>query len=254
MAGSAVSRLLAAYPSDSPKAGTAGAAVFIVLREGRHDVESLLIERATRPEDPASGQVSLPGGHVDVSDVDLRATAVRELEEEVGLRRADLVEPIRYIDTVEARRFSMSVGVFAAALSSASRSPASYDPAEVVSVFWLPTEALRRRSVLTWPTPQGPVELPAVRHEGHVVWGFTLRVLNGLLGPSRSRTVRDRPATRGPARSASPLGASTASRASSRRSPSRGPKAPRPSGGGASRVARSRSSRRRASGSPDGRP
>ena len=156
-----------------------------VLRERHHDVEILLIERAHREGDPASGQVSLPGGHVDPADGDLRATALRELEEEVGLRRSDLVEPVRYVETTEAKRFSLSVGVFSAELASTARVPPNGDPGEVAGIFWLPYDALGHPVPMILPTPQGPLELPSVHHEGHVVWGFTLRVLGELFaGPA----------------------------------------------------------------------
>ena len=181
--GASIAGLLAGFPASSPPASSAGAAVFIVLREGREEIETLLIERAVREDDPASGQVSLPGGHVDPGDSDLRATAARELEEEVGLRRSDLVEPIRYLGTFEAKRFGVSVGAFAASLSERSAPPSSGSPREVASVFWLPRSALARPALSLLETSRGPIEVPTVRHDGHVVWGFTLRVLNGLLGP-----------------------------------------------------------------------
>lgn len=179
-----VAEVLGRYPTRSPPASTAGAAVMAVLRERGGDVEVLLIERATRSGDPASGQVSLPGGHVDPSDGLLEGTALRELEEEIGLRRSDLVEPVRYVETTEAKRFSLSVGVFSAQLDDRAHVPPNGDPREVAEIFWLPHRALERPAPLVRETPQGPVELASVRHEGHVVWGFTLRVLGELFeGP-----------------------------------------------------------------------
>jgi 8-oxo-dGTP pyrophosphatase MutT (NUDIX family) len=203
MMGPSADEILASFPGGSPPADTAGAAVFIVLRAGRRDVETLLIQRATREDDPASGQVSLPGGHVDPSDTDLRATALRELEEEVGLRRSDLVEPIRYIDTLEAKRFAMSVGIFAASLAPGSAPPTSGSPREVASIFWLPRRALARRTMMVVETPRGRLELPSVQLGGHVVWGFTLRVLDGLLGPRSGPRTAARSAKEGAAPSVS---------------------------------------------------
>ena len=46
----------------------------------------LLIRRAERDGDPWSGQLALPGGRYHAADVDLLATAIRETEEETGIR------------------------------------------------------------------------------------------------------------------------------------------------------------------------
>ncbi len=46
----------------------------------------LLIRRAERAGDPWSGHLALPGGRYDAADVDLLATAIRETEEETGIR------------------------------------------------------------------------------------------------------------------------------------------------------------------------
>ena len=61
------------------------AAVAITLRIDQDRPELLLMRRAEREGDPWSGQVSLPGGHAEESDLDLVATAIRETQEEVGI-------------------------------------------------------------------------------------------------------------------------------------------------------------------------
>ena len=143
-------------------------------------METLLIQRTERPEDPASGQVGLPGGRVDPSDGPLVSTALRESEEEVGLGRADLVAPPKFVSIVPAPIFSMDVGVFAAELAASARPARAQSADEVARVFWLPSDALRSSTKVTRDTPRGPREVDAVIHEGHVLWGFTRRVLRGF--------------------------------------------------------------------------
>jgi len=174
--------LLARYPVLRPPVSTAAAAVTIVLRDGSAGPETLLIERAANPDDPASGDVALPGGHVDEGDGSLATTALRELREEVGLGPADLSGPLRFVGASLARRFGLHVGVFAVGLSTTSAPPTIGSPEEVAHVFWLPHGVLVDSRLLTRDTDRGPVRVVASVHEGHVVWGFTRRVLRDFFG------------------------------------------------------------------------
>jgi 8-oxo-dGTP pyrophosphatase MutT (NUDIX family) len=156
--------------------------VLALLREGQRATEVLLMERTVRIEDPASGQVSLPGGHVDARDLTLRDTALRELHEEIGLRREDLADDPRFVSIEAAPRFGLEVGVFAAELAASGPRRLSPSPHEVADVFWLPLEALASRTSVVRETRRGPAEVPAVVHQSHVVWGFTLRILTEHFG------------------------------------------------------------------------
>ncbi|MGC2034838.1 MAG: CoA pyrophosphatase [Thermoplasmata archaeon] len=179
---SAPETFLSRFDVPEPPIDAAGASVAIILREGAREIETLLIERTVREEDPASGQVALPGGRVRSSDRSLQETALREIEEEVGLRGSDLVRPPRFVGLQEARVFSMTVAIFAATLGPSSNAPAVTDPAEVAQVFWFPRSALERASQLEWKSPQGSRGIEGVPYEGHIVWGFTLRALREFFG------------------------------------------------------------------------
>jgi 8-oxo-dGTP pyrophosphatase MutT (NUDIX family) len=172
----AVGRWLARWPTDDLPHGSAGAAVTIVLREGRRDVETLLIERTVREDDPASGHVALPGGREDEQDPTIRSTALRELHEEVGIGPGDLHGTPRLVGVEIATLFGLRVAVFAAALG-ASPGPVTASPDEVAHVFWLPVAALDHVKSVERLTTSGPREVPAIVHDGHVLWGFTYRVL-----------------------------------------------------------------------------
>lgn len=169
--------LLARYRVLDPPVVGVGAAVTIVLRDGSNDTEVLLIERTTRASDPASGQVALPGGRVDERDGNLRATAIRELEEEVGLSEADLTGPVRFVRVQPAPRFRLHVGVFAGELATEGRSPRVHNSEEVAHVFWFPRHRLDPPQFERTLTARGPLDVPASRYEGHILWGFTRRVL-----------------------------------------------------------------------------
>jgi 8-oxo-dGTP pyrophosphatase MutT (NUDIX family) len=177
-----IAELLDRYPEGAPPIGTAGAAVTIVLRDGAQGIEALLIERAENPDDPASGQVGLPGGHVEDSDSSMGETALRELREEVGLRRADLTSTPRYVETRLAARFHLKVSVFAAQLAATAAPPTPASVGEVAHVFWLPRSALDRERLVGRDTHLGRIDVPAVVYDGHVLWGFTRRILRDFFG------------------------------------------------------------------------
>ena len=177
-----VDGLLERFPVLSPPLSTAGAAVSIVLREGLHEVETLLIVRAANPDDPGAGQVAFPGGRVSEGDGSLVATALRELEEEVGLTGADLVGPLRFVGTQPARAFGLTVGVFAGALGPVAGPPRARSPQEVATVFWLPRSSLAETRKVTRTTALGPTGVRATIVHGEVLWGFTRRVLRQFFG------------------------------------------------------------------------
>jgi 8-oxo-dGTP pyrophosphatase MutT (NUDIX family) len=166
--------LLATTP---PPLEDAQAAVMAVLRPGPAGLEVLLIERTRRVSDPWSGQVSLPGGRTDAKDPDLAATALRELEEEVGVRATDLVPPLRFFRTFPTHRASLRVAVFVARLGVPERTRTFAPNSEVASAFWFPLPKLSEIERTTWPTEHGPLEIEGIPYDGRVVWGFTRAVL-----------------------------------------------------------------------------
>ena len=185
LAGSApekIAELLARFPDDAPPIGTAGAAVTILLRDGATEVETLLIERTERPTDPASGHVAFPGGRTEESDGSLRVTALRELQEEVGLTPEDLVGVPRYVGTEHALRFRIRVAAFAAQLAPDGHLPTALSADEVAHVFWLPRSALDSTRRVHRETGLGLLAVPATVFEGHILWGFTRRVLRQFFG------------------------------------------------------------------------
>jgi 8-oxo-dGTP pyrophosphatase MutT (NUDIX family) len=148
-----------------------------VLRPTPDGASALLIERTERDDDAASGQVALPGGHRDPEDASVEATALRELHEEVGLAPQDVARPLRYLGTYPARAFELEVAAFATILEPTAHEAFAAAPEEVATVFWLPHAELRRTRPVTRTTRFGPREVEAVVFDGHVLWGFTRRLL-----------------------------------------------------------------------------
>lgn len=158
------------------------AAVAAILRDDGYGPELLLIERARRAGDPWSGQMSFPGGKIEPADASLKDAAIRETEEEVGLRLAD-AEHLGQLDDQEGRHAGRPAGLivssFVYALEGEPRLEAGD---EVADTLWVPLSRLL--------DPSHQVEhrhhldpgrtYPGIRVSGserHVVWGLTYRFL-----------------------------------------------------------------------------
>lgn len=146
----------------------------------------LLMRRAERAGDPWSGHVALPGGRHEPHDADLRATAVREAAEELGLaldgarylgRLAPLHPRTAGPDGVEVTPYVFAVD---------APPPITLSP-EAAAAFWLPLHAVRAGALdgrYDYPGPP-PLTFPCWRYDGHVVWGLTMRILADLLALAR---------------------------------------------------------------------
>lgn len=159
----------------------ADAAVVILVRTGTGGLEVLAEQRAERPGDPWSGQVGLPGGRKDPKDRSLRETALRELREEVGLLPSALDGSPRNFDVRRARPSGLRVAVFAGLSAAVPRPAGRVDPEEVSATFWLPLQVLGQVETRPRPTMFGDLYVDTVAYEGHIVWGFTLRLLRDFV-------------------------------------------------------------------------
>jgi 8-oxo-dGTP pyrophosphatase MutT (NUDIX family) len=125
-----------------------GAAVAIVrARQPRESI--LLMRRSERKEDSWSGHWSFPGGRRDPDDPDLLHTALRELEEECGIRLGR--------EQMEA----------------------------ALPPVWLPQSAWcdpTRHFLKPVPNRPGNLLFPAFDLNGTPVWGFTYRLVMDWLG------------------------------------------------------------------------
>jgi 8-oxo-dGTP pyrophosphatase MutT (NUDIX family) len=162
------------------------AAVAMVLREAASGLELLLIQRAEHPNDPWSGQMAFPGGRAEPADGDLRATAVRETTEELGLDLAVDGECLGALDEVRAmarmRPLNLTIQPFVFRLL---RDPGELRlNSEVRSAHWLPLDTLRdpaRRGTLDYLHDDIVLDFPCLRIGELTIWGLTFRMLSNLL-------------------------------------------------------------------------
>ena len=161
-----------------PGIGARPAAVLILIGEGPEGPEIMFVERAAGLRNHA-GQIAFPGGAAEVDDHDLADTALREAAEETGVDRSGIevlgVLPPAYVEVS---------GFDVTAVIGWCRDPspvAVMDTREAASIDIVPV------AVLTDPAHRARVRHPsgytgpAFEVNGHLIWGLTAHLLDGVL-------------------------------------------------------------------------
>jgi 8-oxo-dGTP pyrophosphatase MutT (NUDIX family) len=180
--------LLGAEPNPVPPPDTRLAAVLALLVLG--DRPSAVFTRRTEHLSRHAGEISFPGGLRHDEDADLRATALRETHEELGVDPRD-VDVLGILPAVHTFVSGILIVPFVGALSA--RQPFRPNPAEIAEVLEFGLDELDAAEAL--------VEFPrdGRTHRGYVyempdatIWGATARILRDLLDAMRAgaRDVR----------------------------------------------------------------
>lgn len=139
------------------------------------------MRRAERSEDPWSGHWSLPGGQRQADDPDLLHTALRELEEECGIRLGREHLQAAYPSVVARRRTGAPFVTVAPFLFRVDHElPTVLDSREATDALWISRDILLdpgRHVLQTVPRYPPEVRFPAIELKGIPLWGFTYRVL-----------------------------------------------------------------------------
>jgi 8-oxo-dGTP pyrophosphatase MutT (NUDIX family) len=161
---------------DAP--GSTDAAVLVPLYLEADELVAVFTERrADMRRHP--GEISFPGGRQDEPDEDLRLTALREAEEEIGLQPADvdLVGALPPTGTfVTGYRIHPFVGLLEPGRIFTAQET------EVAAILELPLPALIAGFEHKRLLKKGvPIKTPTYTVDGHFVWGATARIVENLL-------------------------------------------------------------------------
>lgn len=129
-----------------------------------------------------SGQIAFPGGKFEVTDANLTETALREAEEEVGIKK-DQVEIIGSLSDLFVPPSNFIIRPFIAQAAEIPGFTANIH--EVAEIFTVPlrffTES-NARGEYSIPYLNGTfVTVPGFRYEKHLIWGATAMILNELI-------------------------------------------------------------------------
>lgn len=153
------------------------AAVNILLYLKNNQWHFPLIVRSTNENDRHSGQISLPGGKRDDSDISFEDTARRETSEEIGIDK-NYVRIIREISPIYIPPSNFYVHPY---LSYTGKNPVfQLQEAEAVHLIEFPVTSLLELDgepeMMALPGTRG-VEVPVINFEGFIIWGATSMIL-----------------------------------------------------------------------------
>lgn len=165
-------------PGFRPDGPLRPAAVLLGLVEHDHGLNMLFTRRTDHLENHP-GQISFPGGHIEDSDADAVAAAVRETHEEVGLP-PEQIEVLGRLDTYVTRTGFSITPVIARVAGPITFTP---DPHEVAEVFEVPLAFLmdptnHRRHSREYQGAQR--HFYAVSYGDYYIWGATAGMLMDL--------------------------------------------------------------------------
>lgn len=128
-----------------------------------------------------SNQIGFPGGKVEKTDADLMETALRETQEEVGIK-SDSIEVLKKLTRLYIPPSNFWVQPFVGLLpnpDSFSKQETEVEALVEVSLTDILDESKLIQQKLSTSYAQD-IEVPAFKLNGHLVWGATAMMLNEI--------------------------------------------------------------------------
>jgi 8-oxo-dGTP pyrophosphatase MutT (NUDIX family) len=125
-----------------------------------------------------AGEISFPGGRQDEPDEDLRTTALREAEEEIGLK-ASAVTLAGALPPVGTFVTGYRVFPFVGTIERQAWTPQETEVEQVLE-FTL-RDLLAGHEMKRLVRKGVPIKTPTYTVDGHLVWGATARIVESLL-------------------------------------------------------------------------
>jgi 8-oxo-dGTP pyrophosphatase MutT (NUDIX family) len=163
-----------------PNERTRKSAVLILFYPHRGEIHLPLILRPAY-DGVHSGQVAFPGGRYERTDEHLIRTALREAQEEIGLRLTD----VTVLGTLT-ELFIPPSNFFVLPVVASMPYPPEYfpDPREVERVFEVRLQEITDKSIIGESEIQVrgvPIQAPHYMVQNHKIWGATAMMISELL-------------------------------------------------------------------------
>ena len=155
-------------------------AAVIVLIYSNNGQSKLLLTKRSNNLDLHPGEISFPGGRQDGGDLDLKDTALRECEEEVGVNR----NQVNIIGELGSFITSSNFEIFAFIARSKCELEFNINKQEVSRIIELPLAFLTDSKCIRddlWVVSGETKYKPAFAYKGNLIFGATARILDCLV-------------------------------------------------------------------------
>jgi len=156
-------------------------AAVMMLFYPKEEVTHLLLIIRNKYPGVHSSQIAFPGGKVEITDFDLKETALRETYEEIGIH-ADKINVIRDFSSIYIPPSNFLVFPFLGIAST--ELTFTLQKEEVAGIIELPLSMLlddsivKTKSITT--SYANSIEVPVFQIDEHAVWGATAMMLSEL--------------------------------------------------------------------------
>ncbi len=171
---------LRCFPRQTIELGTLRPAAVLIPLFQRDGHDHLLFTVRTSHLEHHAGEISFPGGGFHAEDNDLSVTALRETEEELGIK-SESVQVLGRLDdfySIHGYHVVPFVGIIPGA------DQLRVDPFEIAATFAAPLGHFRNpevHHVEDWSHRGRKHAVDFYRYEDHVIWGLTAAILRQLL-------------------------------------------------------------------------
>ena len=156
------------------------AAVLALFYPNQKNNVSILLTKRAIYNGTHSGQISFPGGKVEISDLNLKETALRETFEEVGVTKKE-INVIREITEVYIPPSNFSVTPFVGILNY---KPVFKVNSEVAKIIEIPFSDLlddnNIASISITNSYMKETSVPCFNFDGSIIWGATAMMLSEI--------------------------------------------------------------------------
>ena len=149
-------------------------ALFVLNRE----VELLFIQKADIKGYPWANQMAFPGGHKDKKDISTKETALRELSEEMGIKRenVEVIGSLGHFQTINSKDIEAWIGIWN------QKDRIRHDPSEISRVFQIPlTYLMELHKEKQFHRKVPNIMQLTYPYEDVLIWGVTAKIVCHLI-------------------------------------------------------------------------